>query len=72
MESTGTVRTTHEELHKMQHVCQQENGNIRKEVQTITDKIKCLKSGQTPTNGQEQDANISTCLLYTSPSPRDA
>ena len=62
MESTDTVRTTHEELHKIQQVCQQENENIRKEVQSITDKVSCLKSEQTPTNGQEQATNASTVI----------
>ena len=54
VERTDTVKTTHEELHKIQQVCQQENETIRKQVKSITDKVSCLKIGQEPTNGQEK------------------
>ena len=44
-------------MHKIQQVCQQENENIRKEVQAITNKVRSLKNGREPTSGQEQDTN---------------
>ena len=39
VECTDTVKTTHEELHKIQQVCQQENETIREQVKSITDKV---------------------------------